>query len=324
MTFFCHCSLVRPSCSAPRADCSRPHQLRSLYLPPESRPEFSFDLVARESSSSLLSWGGPEYEAWMKTIANEQPRPLFQVGSGEMSSIEVGPELILALGGLPGSGKTSLVMQWTVDVLRNNPSMFAAICNLEMSPHSLMDRQLARLSGVSATDVRKRRFDPEAKQRIKTADRTMQSVMPRVAFIKTACTVDGLCEAASQAEVQLLVLDYLQKLRPPAEHRSNPTASLDYAMGRLRELAMSGVAVIVLSSLGRTANSTNPDPTDLRGSAAIEFESDNIYLMSSVKKSAKSDPQIPVVLSQHKSKYGDCRDVRLIFDRTVQSFTSAT
>ncbi|MFN9911238.1 MAG: DnaB-like helicase C-terminal domain-containing protein, partial [Pirellulaceae bacterium] len=61
--------------------------------------------------------------------------------------------------GAPGAGKTSFVMQIVVDALRLTPNLRAVVCNVEMPPEVLLDRQLSRLSGVPLEAIRYRRLD---------------------------------------------------------------------------------------------------------------------------------------------------------------------
>ena len=71
---------------------------------------------------------------------------LYPVGKAELARIEVGPGLVDLVGGAPGAGKTALTMQFVVDALRLTATLRALVCNVEMPPATLLDRQLARLS----------------------------------------------------------------------------------------------------------------------------------------------------------------------------------
>ena len=50
-------------------------------------------------------------------------------------------------------------MSEPIDGLRLNPDLRWAVCNIEMPPAVLLDRQLARLSGIDAESIRYRRLD---------------------------------------------------------------------------------------------------------------------------------------------------------------------
>lgn len=79
--------------------------------------------------------------------------------TGALARLELGPGLVTLLGGPPGIGKTAFSMQLVFDALRLTPSLRALCCNIEMTPRVLLDRQLARLSGIDLDAIRYRRLD---------------------------------------------------------------------------------------------------------------------------------------------------------------------
>jgi len=82
---------------------------------------------------------------WRDDVLTGQPPTLFPIGDGELARIEVGPGLVTLIGGAPGTGKSAFTMQAVVDALRLMPTLRACVCNIEMPPGVLLDRQLARL-----------------------------------------------------------------------------------------------------------------------------------------------------------------------------------
>src|SRR4051794_22732824 len=91
------------------------------------------------------------FDVWREDVLTGSPPVLYPIGDGELARIEIGPNLVTLFGGAPGSGKTAFIMQAVVDALRLTPTMRALVCNIEMSTTVLLERQLARLSGVDAT-----------------------------------------------------------------------------------------------------------------------------------------------------------------------------
>src|SRR6516162_11343250 len=81
---------------------------------------------------------------WRDDVLSGKPPVLFPVGTGELARVEIGPGLVMLLGGAPGSGKTAFTMQAVIDALRLTPTLRAVVCNVEMPPPILLDRQLAR------------------------------------------------------------------------------------------------------------------------------------------------------------------------------------
>src|SRR5688572_12435947 len=93
---------------------------------------------------------------WSDDILTGKPPTLYPLGAGELARIEIGPGLVLLIGGAPGAGKTAFTMQCVVDALRLTPTLRALVVNVEMPPAVLLDRQLARLSGIDLTTIRYR------------------------------------------------------------------------------------------------------------------------------------------------------------------------
>jgi hypothetical protein len=136
--------------------------------------------------------------AWRTGVLSGTPPTLYPVGVGELARIEVGPGLVTLIGGAPSVGKTAFTMQAVVDALRLTPTLRALVCNVEMPPMALLDRQLARLSGVSLTSIRYGHRSP--------------SPQPRrgIALAGCGCRLAGCHFSASRA--------------PPERINSHPTA----------------------------------------------------------------------------------------------------
>ena len=180
---------------------------------------------------------------WEQDVRSGNPPLRFAVGEGELGHLTVGPGLVTLIGGAPGVGKTALVMQCVLDALRLNPELRAVICNVEMSPSVLLDRQLARLSGVDVTFIRDRQLTRDH------GDRIRQGIDARPCGGATL-----LCAAAFQPRqhrrhgggswAHLLLLDYIQRIPPPGSH-GDRRGSIDATMQHLRQFAEEGCAVVV-------------------------------------------------------------------------------
>ena len=88
-----------------------------------------------------------------------------------------------SIGGAPGAGKTALTLQWTLDALALTPSLRALVANVEMTPSTLLDRQLARLSGVDLTTIRHRRLTAAHGDAIARGIETLDALADRLAFL---------------------------------------------------------------------------------------------------------------------------------------------
>ena len=116
---------------------------------------------------------------WREDLLAGTPPQLYPVGTGELARLEIGPGLVSLIGGAPGTGKTALVMQGVLDALRLTPTLRVVVCNVEMSPAVLLERQLARLSGIDLSLIRHRRLTAEHAERIDLGLATIEALGDR-------------------------------------------------------------------------------------------------------------------------------------------------
>lgn len=263
---------------------------------------------------------------WQDNVLSGKAPVMYPLGVGELGRIEVGPGLVTLIGGAPGAGKTAFSMQIVVDALRLTPSLRALVCNVEMAPAVLLDRQLARLSGVDLTTIRYRQIKTEHAERIDAGIATLDAVADRLCFVKPPFDLGNVAAAADGFEATLLVLDYIQRIYPPhasdeTRHRVNKT--MDY----LRQFADAGVAVLVVSAVTRSKDAHGRSSyagdglnlASFRESSELEFGADDAFILH-----PENDmPDAAQVKLKHlKSRHGECRTLTLRFDRRRQSFTS--
>src|SRR5262249_25326900 len=120
---------------------------------------------------------------WRDDVLSGRPPILYPVGAGELARLEIGPGLVTLVGGAAGAGKTAFTMQLLLDALRLTPALKAVVCNIEMAPAVLLDRQLARLSGVPLTEIRHRRLTEAHADRIDQGLHTLDALSERLAFV---------------------------------------------------------------------------------------------------------------------------------------------
>ncbi len=265
-------------------------------------------------------------DGWRDSVLCGTPPALYPIGAGELGRIEVGPGLVTLIGGAPGAGKTAFTMQAAVDALRLTPTLRALVCNVEMPAAVLLDRQLARLSGVDLTTIRYRRLGAEHADRIDAGLNTLAAVADRLCFVRPPFDLGNVAAAADDFGAGLLLLDYIQRIDPPgaadeARHRVNKL--MDY----LRQFADAGVAVIVVSAVGRSKDrkgrsSYAGDGLNLasfRESSELEFGADDAFILHPDDDDAEGDL---MTLKHLKSRHGECRTLTLRFDRRRQSFTA--
>lgn len=268
-------------------------------------------------------------DRWRDDVLTGKPPTFYPIAeTGPLSRIEVGPKLITLIGGAPGSGKTGFVMQCVVDALRLSPSLRAVVCNIEMPPDVLLDRQLSRLSGVSLDAIRYRTLNESHADRIDAGLSTIEGFADRLCFCRppfdlgnVATTADDFAPVGRSGGL-LLILDYIQRILPPGV-QADRRGSVDSTMNYLRQFADAGTAVIVVSSVGRQKNSRGGSTyagdslnlASFKESGELEFGADDAFILAPTKGNSRV-----LQLSHLKARHTRPADVFLRFHGSTQQF----
>jgi replicative DNA helicase len=269
------------------------------------------------------------FDNWKDDVLAASPPVLYPIGAGELARIEVGPKLVTLIGGPPGAGKTAFTMQAVVDGLRLNPTLRALVCNIEMPPGVLLDRQLARLSGVDCSTIRYRRFAAEHGDRIDQAMNAMEPLAERLAFCRPQFDLANVAASADAFRADLILLDYIQRIPPPNEH-GDRRGSVDATMSHLRRFADAGVAVFAVAALSRGKDSNGRSTyagnsltlASFRESSELEYGADDAFILASAEDTAENGTA-QVTLRHLKARHTEPKDLVLDFDRPCQRFTVA-
>ena len=269
------------------------------------------------------------FDTWRDDVLTGSPPVLWPVGSGELARLEIGPGLISLLGGAPGAGKTAFSMQAVVDALRLTPTLRALVCNVEMPPRVLLDRQLARLSGIDLGTIRYRRFEAEHADRLDQAINTLAPLADRLAFLKAPFDLENVTASADAFRADLLVLDYIQRISPSGNH-ADKRAAVNSTMDFLRKFADGGVGLIVVSAVGRTKDKGGRSSYDgdglnlasFRESSELEFGADDAFILVPGKDVGEYGT-VQVTLRHLKARHTEPKDLVLQFDRHCQRFDVA-
>jgi replicative DNA helicase len=260
---------------------------------------------------------------WRDDVLTGKPPTLFPIGTGELARIEIGPGMVALLGGAPGAGKSAFAMQAVTDALRLTPTLRAVVCSVEMPPPVLLDRQMARLSGIDLATIRYRRLTAEHADRIDQAMNTLEPLAERLAFVRPPFDLANVAATADAFAAELLLLDYVQRIPPPGDH-SDKRGAVNALMDYLRQFADAGVAVLAVAAVGRTRDSKGRSTyagdglnlASFRESSELEYGADSAYLLT---PDGEADDR--VTLRCLKDRHGEPRDVALHFERRLQRFT---
>ncbi|MBI4717163.1 MAG: AAA family ATPase [Planctomycetes bacterium] len=275
------------------------------------------------SAKAHYTVGADVLTDWKDSLFNGTAPRLYRVGTGGLQSVELGPGRVVLVGGLPGGGKTALAMQLVVDALRAEGGLRAVVCNVEMTPGVLLDRQLARLSGVPLDAIRRRQLGAEHAARIDAGLATLDAIADRLAFVQPPYDLGNIAATADDFGGELLILDYLQRIRPPGEH-GDRRGSVDALMDYLRQFADAGCAVLAVSAVARSKDRRGRSTYDgdslslasFRESSELEYGADWAGVLV-----PERDPSDVVTLRCLKHRHGEPQDVSLRFERRYQRLT---
>jgi replicative DNA helicase len=270
----------------------------------------------------IYKTGAALFDAWENDLWHGDAPEQWPLGPGALATdLDFGPGQVLLIGGAPGAGKTALATAMIFDALRAVPKLRALIVNVEMSIDALLNRQLARLSGVDLGIIQRREVRDQwqpSQNRIREAMVILRGLRDRVAFLEPPFTLDHADMARDDFGARAMLLDYIQRIGAPGEHGS-PREGIEAAMSCIRKMALEGAGVLVLSAVARQRGSTGSDYKALggasfRGSSELEFAADSAYILSDEDSSGAS------MLRCFKRRNGEPKDLALRFERAEQRF----
>jgi replicative DNA helicase len=270
-------------------------------------------------------------DPWRDDVLSGKPPTLYPVGTDELARIEIGPGLVTLIGGAPGQGKTALTMQLVADALAHSPTLKALVCNVEMSPLILLDRQLARLADLDLTLIRHRRLTAEHAEAVERGVRALEQLAERLAFVRPPFDLENVAQSADAFDAGLILIDYIQRVGSPGDH-GDRRGAVSQTMDYLRQFSDAGVAIIVVAALarsrdakGRSSYTDGLGLASFRETSELEYGADDAYILAAADDARNAGAHSSRVVLKHlKSRHGEAKDIVLTFDGKRQRFTPAT
>lgn len=258
-------------------------------------------------------------------ILTGPPPEAFSVASEPWGSFEFRPGEISAIAAPPGMGKTALITQMAVDALRLNEAATCLIANVEMSPGVILERQVARLSGIPYENIARRSIGLGLQHRIDNAFETLRGIGSRMAFMQLPFSIERVWDAVVEMEPRILILDYVQRLEC-CNGITDTRQRLNTLMQEARQIANSGVCVSLISAVGRTTSKKDGGYSNrelglgsFRESSEIEYGCDDAFVL--VEESVHEITGVRTLKLRHvKSRNNRQADLRLEFTGAVQAF----
>lgn len=277
---------------------------------------------------SIGQGGQDALDGLLGALNGEQAKPLLRIVT--LPDFELGPGLVTVLGAPPAAGKTLLAMQTLFEAVEYDNDLIGYVLNCEMTPQSLLRRELARLTGIDSKALRFGNLNDDDRELIRKHiegfwDRGvfvegLRKRLERVRFVNP--DAEGLALVA-KAKPGLVLIDYLQRFTIAKE--SDPRQAMNAVMTFCRRLADHGHSVLAISATKRSEKGSHSNNelslSSFRESGEIEYGADAAYVLKT------SGPGItayrPARLECVKNRHGEPNGFGLVLDCNSLSFVPA-
>ncbi|MDX2064222.1 MAG: replicative DNA helicase [Fimbriimonadaceae bacterium] len=296
-----------------------------------------FDVGERQSMQYFQSTDTLTSEFFTQVdliFRTQKPITGQKVGFYALDDVTTGfsPGDLVIIGARPGMGKTSLVLDFAINVarqiVREERVGSVAFFSLEMSAVQLVGRMVSMVAGVQNKRLRQEKPLTEDEY-VKLAD-AADALYDLPIYIDDNAELSplemrGKCRRLKQDKgLTMVVIDYLQLMRGSrrTDNRVNEISEIARSCKRMaKEL---GVPVIALSQLSRNVENRGgdrkPQLSDLRESGSIEADADLVLLLSRKEyydpsDEMRHDPDYvqEVMLDVAKNRHGETRTVKIGF-----------
>lgn len=249
---------------------------------------------------------------------------------------------IVFLGGMAGSGKTSLAMHMTIAALAADSHLAAIIVTPDMLKDECLARLICREAAIDRKTFESREQSADTREQIRRAIKRLRTdVLTRILFadkhsIRESSFIEDLHSRsrrlikASHASRLVIVLDYFQLLTLPgdlgAQDPDRYRVDRLYDLQRLGETLDNplGATVLAISEV-RKRDYTRPDldMEDLLGSTRLAYCADAVLLLECPDYVSEGDV-VRRTLKVAKARNGNvCSAIPLLFHHPHYRFDAA-
>lgn len=238
---------------------------------------------------------------------------------------------LIVLAARPSMGKTAMVLNLAHNVaVKAGQSVL--MFSLEMSKEQLVDRILAKESGVNAWALRTGNLTDNDFEKIGQAMGTLSEAQIFIDDTPSITVSDMRTKArreAHQRPLGLIIVDYLQLMSGGTRYHSegNRVQEISEISRGLKGIARElNVPLIALSQLSRSVESRHPQIpqlADLRESGSIEQDADVVaflYREEYYNPETERKNVMDVLIKKHRN--GPTGNIELYFDREKQQISS--
>lgn len=252
--------------------------------------------VVAELLSEALKIGQPErtvdYSA--QSLMKATIERIDAAANGEQLGLKTGwrsfdkklggwhPGDLTIIAGRPGMGKSAIGLGAAINSAKLGASV--GFVSSEMDAVSLGLRMAASEAGVSVSDLRLGRLEKDAWSKIAAASNRIAKLPLRVLDAPgwSMRQIVRQCHAWARAGLDMVVIDYLQRVKPDLKSDRNDLAIGEMAKDCKTMANSLQIPVLLLSQLSRNVEQRQdkrPMMSDLRESGQIEQEADQILML---------------------------------------------
>lgn len=237
-------------------------------------------------------------------VASGIPRLDAKTGGFQKSDLTL-------IGARPAVGKTALMLCMARHAAEQGHNV--GIVSAEQPAEQLMQRLISQVSRIPAWKLRNPRMIQDREwPRLSPAAEKLADLPMRI-YDASAPSLADVRIASRELEIEVLFVDYLQRLKAPGVGRYEQISEV--ALG-LKELARDlNVPVVALTQINR-AGAAGADMSHLKGSGDQEQEADCVLILE------RSDGAQSATLTCDKNRHGPTGTIDLQFDPDTMRFES--
>lgn len=280
----------------------------------------SLDLLSRVEKSKIKTISDLiEYQN--DYFIDRKDKKVFNLGfekiDNAIGGLDDGDVIIIAAR--PAVGKSALSLQLIRKFGRDGYKV--GYFNLEMAEKQIYERSIAAASGIDMTRIRlATNFLNDEKELFKKGNEILAQER-NVATITGTQSVNTIRAIQKQEQYDIIVVDYLQLLKPTIKRNNRVTEVGDISRG-LKDLATDfKIPVIALSQLNRASEMNKdkePTMSELRESGDIEQDASVILMLWNPNPDDLTEKRIKV----EKSRNGYTERETLYFDGKHMRFST--
>ena len=221
----------------------------------------------------------------------EKNEPTVRLGFSKLDDmIQLEGGDMVVIGARPAVGKSAFVTQIASNLSNNAKKV--GFFNLEMLDKQMFERFVVSRSNISLTRLKRAKcfLGKEKEEYSKAVDSLMND--ENIVISTGRKSVSDIKRECRNANFDIVIIDYLQLVKPDKTYRGNRAAEVGEVSKSLKELAMElNIPIIALSQMNRMSEmkeDKEPTMSELREAGDIEQDASVILLLWNPDKDDKT------------------------------------